>query len=258
MPWTFAHPAAVIPFFLRWPSRLSLSALVIGSVAPDFGYYIGRFDLAKFAHTPLGLLSACLPMALASLALMRALRSPVINLLPQPHRSALLSLPQLPRLWSFGNFWRCSVSIGIGSLTHVAWDSFTHGSGYAVAHVAVLRQPLFTLLGRMFHLYNVLQHVSTFVGVVVIVAAYTHWVRRASVQATVEGARGDVGKYLILVIVALISIVAAIPFAYVDSTAKFEGMNVSLFTVRMVIYTTTLFAIVLPIVAMVLDSRTRH
>ncbi len=47
MPWTFAHPAAVLP--LRPLKRLSFGALVVGSIAPDIGYYLGRFDLAAAA-----------------------------------------------------------------------------------------------------------------------------------------------------------------------------------------------------------------
>ena len=37
MPLTIAHPAAVLPFR---HSRLPISALVIGSLAPDFEYFL--------------------------------------------------------------------------------------------------------------------------------------------------------------------------------------------------------------------------
>ncbi len=36
MPWTVSHPAAAAPF-ARW--GLVLSALVVGSMAPDFVYF---------------------------------------------------------------------------------------------------------------------------------------------------------------------------------------------------------------------------
>ena len=50
MPWTFAHPAAVLPLRrFSGPGLLSFAALVIGSTSPDFLYYIGQFDLAAFA-----------------------------------------------------------------------------------------------------------------------------------------------------------------------------------------------------------------
>ncbi len=63
MPWTFAHPAAILP--LR--RRLPLAALVVGSISPDIGYYLGLYPLATFAHSGLGLLMACLPMGAAAL-----------------------------------------------------------------------------------------------------------------------------------------------------------------------------------------------
>ena len=87
MPWTLAHPAAVLPL-RRWPKYLPFTGLVVGSMAPDFGYYTGHFDLARDAHSPLGLLALCLPTGLLVVLLLRRLRRPLIELLPQPHRAA--------------------------------------------------------------------------------------------------------------------------------------------------------------------------
>ena len=39
MPWTFAHPAAILPLRRFCPAPLDFSALVIGSMVPDLGYY---------------------------------------------------------------------------------------------------------------------------------------------------------------------------------------------------------------------------
>ena len=61
MPFTLSHPLAVVPL-RRWcPARLNFAALVIGSMSPDFGYFIGQFDAAAFAHTIPGLFTVCLP-----------------------------------------------------------------------------------------------------------------------------------------------------------------------------------------------------
>jgi hypothetical protein len=163
MPWTFAHPAAVLP--LRTFKRRSFGALVIGSLAPDIGYYFGGFDLAAVAHTPLGILTLCLPTGLVLIALVRLLHRPVANLLPGPHRLALLSLPQMPRLTSPRVAWQISISVLIGAITHVAWDSFTHGTGYFVSIWPWLRAPILVLGTRTLPLYEVLQHASTALGV---------------------------------------------------------------------------------------------
>ena len=60
MPCTFSHPLAVVPLRRLCPERLNFTALIIGSMSPDFGYYIGKFPVANFAHTALALSpSAC-------------------------------------------------------------------------------------------------------------------------------------------------------------------------------------------------------
>jgi hypothetical protein len=100
MPWTFAHPAAVLPFRRLGLKNLSFGGLVVGSISPDIGYYVGRFDVAALAHTTLGVLILCLPTGLVLFAMVRVLHRPVANVLPEPHRSALLSMPQVPRLTS--------------------------------------------------------------------------------------------------------------------------------------------------------------
>ena len=61
MPWTLSHPAIVLPLRRFSPQPLDFAALVIGSMTPDIGYYIDRFDLSAFAHTLPGSFLACLP-----------------------------------------------------------------------------------------------------------------------------------------------------------------------------------------------------
>ncbi len=76
MPLTFpSHAAAVLPFFhLPGARRLPVTALVIGSTAPDL-IYLTRTHGA-FAHLPLGLLTFCLPAGLLAFLYLEALVSP--------------------------------------------------------------------------------------------------------------------------------------------------------------------------------------
>jgi hypothetical protein len=92
MPWTFSHPLVVVPLRRLCPERLNFTALIIGSMSPDFGYYIGKFPVANFAHTGLGTLVVCLPMGLLALGLFYLIRRPLCFVLPQPHRAALMPL----------------------------------------------------------------------------------------------------------------------------------------------------------------------
>ena len=92
MPYTLSHPLAVVPL-QRWcPAYLNFPALVIGSMTPDFGYFVGQFNVAGLAHTIPGSFVVCVPVGLLVLGLFYALRRPVCYLLPQPHRAALMPL----------------------------------------------------------------------------------------------------------------------------------------------------------------------
>ena len=39
MPFTFAHPAIVLPFYKK-PKFFSMTTLIIGSMSPDFEYFL--------------------------------------------------------------------------------------------------------------------------------------------------------------------------------------------------------------------------
>src|SRR5689334_105290 len=98
MPWTVSHPAAVLPFRRFAKRPLTFAALVIGSMTPDFGYYIDRFDLSDFAHTLPGTFLACVPTGLVLLLGLCLFCRPICYVLPSPHRQALEPLcPAFPR-----------------------------------------------------------------------------------------------------------------------------------------------------------------
>ncbi|MBG86149.1 MAG: hypothetical protein CMO80_04530 [Verrucomicrobiales bacterium] len=64
MPFTLAHPLAVIPLAR---TRLVFSALVIGSMSPDFEYFLRLRQNSRASHSIAGMLFFCVP---ASLVLM--------------------------------------------------------------------------------------------------------------------------------------------------------------------------------------------
>lgn len=178
MPYTLSHPAAVLPLRRLCPRYLDFSALVIGSLTPDAGYYVRRFDLASFAHTFLGSFAVCLPVGIFLLVSFYLIRRPVCFILPTPHREALFSLCSSPLKISLRRVLIVVFCLLLGAWTHIFWDSFTHQTGWFVVRIPWLRDPVFAIGATQFHGYYLLQQLSTVVGGILVLVAYFAWMRR--------------------------------------------------------------------------------
>jgi hypothetical protein len=170
MPFTPAHTAAVLPW-LRKP-RLSATALVMGSMAPDFEYFI-RIDVkGVWGHDLAGIFLFDLPVSIALVALFhRVVKNNLINNLPAfiqlrfAHLKRLtLQEDLLARPLTFA-FCAC-----LGALTHVAWDGFTHGTGFFVRQMTWLYDDAVVPFdGVRYPLWYALQHASTAVGLLILI-----------------------------------------------------------------------------------------
>lgn len=152
---TIAHPIVVLPF-RRW---LPLSALIVGSMTPDFIYVINLSPRGKFGHTIPGLFLFCLPASLIILYLLHRVWLPPFFAGSQRRESF--------SHWTFGptkHFLALCAAIIIGAITHDAWDSFTHESGWAVQRFQFLSETTIATKWGAVHLYKILQHGSTVLG----------------------------------------------------------------------------------------------
>ena len=213
MPWTFAHPAAVLPLRRLCPGTLNFPALVAGTLAPDFGYYVGAMSLASFAHRLPGTLVAALPAGIALLALFYLVRRPLWYLLPEPHRTLLATgahepLPRSPSHWL-----SAAVSVLLGVWTHVAWDSFTHAQGWAVAHLPALHEVSIAIAGAPMPLCDLLQHASTVIGTAALVAAYRAWLHGQGEGRLLAFAPSDRWRYAVLATLAVFACALALVWA---------------------------------------------
>jgi len=177
MPFTLAHPAAVIP--LR-RTRLIRSALVTGAIAPDLLYFIpGPFD-HRLGHTLLGAFYFSLPAGLVVLFLFhRFLKLPLISLLPVHLQSRLAVLCRKFSFWPAARLAIILLSLLAGILTHVAWDGFTHEHGVFVSLIPALRQPVAIPFYGDAPLFKLLQHASTVIGLAVVGWVLLGWSRQA-------------------------------------------------------------------------------
>ena len=188
MPLTFAHPAAILPGY-HWQKRgVPFAALIIGSMSPDFEYFLRLEPIGHFAHTIPGIFVFCLPMGLLAYGLYRTLLSSVL-----PALMPLMIRSRWPESALTGGWIKqygaVSIALVLGALTHIVWDSFTHHSGIAVAYFPVLGAEV-----QGVPTYKILQHGSTLLGLLLI----ARWYCRLPVQEVVpqEGVSGKV--YLLI------------------------------------------------------------
>ncbi len=178
MPFTLAHPAAAVPLrraMARWGV---LSALVIGSMTPDFAYWLPSRVTRAQSHSLEGLFWFCLPMGLAAYALFHLLlKRPAVLLLPEPLRLRLQPVAFEEPAFPTAPLVPVMVSILVGALTHLIWDSFTHGEAPAVAFFPVLRATVVEIGGYPLKLYKLAQHVSTLAGLLLLAHWTARWLR---------------------------------------------------------------------------------
>jgi Domain of unknown function (DUF4184) len=193
MPFTAAHPMAVLPF-LRWHERLRLDAtcLVIGSMAPDFEYFARDRVASTISHTVRGLWLWNLPATLVIAVVFHVIvKWPVLSIAPTALASRLaasFSRPW-PRRWSVMMLVSCAASALLGAATHLAWDSITHAMGWGPQHIRELRAVVeLPVLGPM-ALHRVLQHLSTLVGLVVVGVVVARILRRTPPETVPETSR---------------------------------------------------------------------
>ena len=159
-----------------------LSALVVGSLAPDFRYFFNLAPRSHFGHSLNGVFVFCLPVGLAVLWIFQTvMKLPLISLAPEPHQQRLVSLAR-PFAWGgTGRFMLIVASLLLGSISHLAWDAFTHERGLVVRNVPDFRAPL-EEFGTHRPLYNLLQHGSSVLGLALLAFWYWRWLKRTPAQ----------------------------------------------------------------------------
>ncbi|QDS33739.1 DUF4184 family protein [Brevibacillus brevis] len=162
MPFTFAHPAIVLP--LRKCKWFSFSALVFGSMAPDFEYFFRMQPFSVYSHTMLGLWLVDLPIAILLAFLYQyVVKKPMLARLPEWIGRGLGYTNNGSRMPA----WRTAIvfmySALLGSLSHIAWDAFTHEGGRMVDHFLFLQQTILITHYKV-PVYKLLQHGSTIFG----------------------------------------------------------------------------------------------
>ncbi len=199
MPFTGSHPAAVLPL---GRTGLVPSALVIGSMIPDLPYFVALPVDARTTHTVVGALTTDVALGLAVFCLWQGLLAPAaIAAAPAGVRARLdqrLPVGIREHLQTSRGAASVAMSLAIGALTHVVWDSFTHRNEWGVARVDWLGEQHGGLPGYLWA-----QYLSGIVGAVVIVGWVVRWYRRTA-PTTPGAVPGPRWPWLVLVFAAML------------------------------------------------------
>jgi Domain of unknown function (DUF4184) len=221
MPFTLAHPAAVLP--LRGIAGLRTAPLIIGAMIPDLPYYVPSAADRALSQLPEthrfeGSFTTCLVLGYALLAAVFLLRRPLTALLSVRARrlclGALAPFSRRPLEWLLA-----PLAILLGVWTHLFWDSFTHMDGWMVHRVAALSAPVVIgpYTGTVCH---VLQYLSSVFGLAVMGVWYWRLPAAPAAPAEAGAIRSSVGPVLLLVGAAAILIGGVQATEYFERTSS--------------------------------------
>ena len=203
MPFTFSHPAIVLPLSYLPRQCFSLTGLIIGSLVPDFEYFLRMRIQSDYSHTIDGLFWFDLPLALfLAFIFHNIVRDKLFDNLPQFFNVRFSQFKQFD--WSAyfrKNWFVVVISVIIGTASHIFWDSFTHHHGYFVQKIQTLQNSV-ALFGKQIPILKILQHSSTLIGAAIIAFAVYKLPTKETEKISINP------KYWIIVVGLSLSILA--------------------------------------------------
>jgi hypothetical protein len=159
MPFTFSHPAILLPFLKN--KKLSATALIVGSMSPDFEYFFRMKMQSEISHTLLGIFLIDLPLGfIVMFAFHEIIKRPLIENLPAFLQNRLQELKEFNWVIYFKSaVFIVLISFFLGAVSHIVWDSMTHWDGYIVQRFSFFNLELFSI-----PFYKIAQHASSIIG----------------------------------------------------------------------------------------------
>lgn len=165
MPFTFAHPAIFIPFGSKIKTKLSATALIIGSMVPDFEFFLKMKTGENIGHHWYGVLLFDIPLAIICCYVFHLLlRDMLINQSPK-------WCYQRWNKWigfNWNNYAKRNgivvlLSVLLGIISHLFLDAFTHEDGFFVEQIRFLKAEVIVFEIRT-NIFMLLQVFASLVG----------------------------------------------------------------------------------------------
>jgi hypothetical protein len=227
VPFTVSHAAAVLPLH-RWSKhKLPLTALMIGSMAPDFGYFFSHEASRPLTHSFMGLFIFAWPAGLfVWLFYVAILEKTSITLLSDRWHTRFAHTGEVsPAL-----ILRASIAIMLGATTHILWDACTHRATFVTNAFPALGGP--TPGFAWLPIYHLLHGLSSVAGLVILAIWARHLHRlpaRSLIRPYRISERKRIGALWFLGAVSLlVALVEWLPYAHARYYAQLFSAAVGL------------------------------
>jgi tetratricopeptide (TPR) repeat protein len=169
MPFTFSHPAAILPF-ANSKNRLSQTGLVIGSIVPDLEFYLKLKLGENIGHKLLGIFVFDLPIAmLVALIFHCLIKYPLYKASPAWIQSRTVNSLDFNWLLSLKmKLGWILISMMLGVFTHLTLDGMTHYDGWLVYLLPILSNEI-TIAGFSMPVFDFLQYALSLLGLYFVV-----------------------------------------------------------------------------------------
>lgn len=164
MPFTFSHPALILPLLHKRKKLFSATGLVIGSLIPDFESFITLNEHKWHSHRWTGAFWYDLPLALIAAFIFHGIvRNPLIKNLPDFISNKFVRSLGFSWLSYFRrHFLVVLTSMIIGILSHLLWDAVTH------LNFVFPDSRASEIYFHKVRLYMILQYASSVAGLVIV------------------------------------------------------------------------------------------
>lgn len=172
MPFTFAHPLAVLPFLKK--RFFSATGLIAGSIAPDFESFLRMRSFSEHSHTLGGVFYFDLPFGfLLAWLFHKIIKDVLVENSPSFVQQRLVTLRQVDfASYLHQNFLIFTYSVIVGSATHILWDSFTHGGAFMSSLVPFINETVVPFRGARYPMWYTLQHISSTIGLLAVIVYF--------------------------------------------------------------------------------------
>ncbi|MDO1446593.1 DUF4184 family protein [Rhodocytophaga aerolata] len=170
MPFTFSHPAIVLPLKKIKPEWFSLTGLVIGSMSPDLLYFFQMSGEEDYGHTFPGIFVFDLPATLLLTLIFHLwIRNTLILYLPSPlNRKFAKYLPQNIFLFLRKNWHIVLFSAFIGAISHLLWDEAGNTQGWVYKQAPDFFGKELAIGPFNYQIYVYIEYIGSLVGLLAI------------------------------------------------------------------------------------------